>query len=117
MEKSVVYRTLSQLNQLLEKERLALKKLDMEQLAFIQKQKTALMYILRQNTTALSQECLDMVERIEKNNKRNSWLVRYGLKVFGHLRASNRRKQTLTYNPLGNSLNIDGSPRVVSRRL
>lgn len=117
MEKSFVCKTLKELNQLLEKERLALKKLDMEQLAHIQKQKTALVYILRQNTTALNQECMEMVELIKKNNKRNSWLMRYGLKVFGHLRGLNRLKQTLTYNPAGHSLNIDGSPKVVSRRL
>lgn len=117
MEKSFVCRTLGQLNLLLEKERLALKRLDMEQLAGIQKQKTALLYVLGQNTTALNQECRDMVDEIRKNNKRNSWLLRYGLKIFGHMRVGNRLKQTLTYNPAGQSLNIDDSPRVVSRRL
>ncbi len=117
MQKSFVFETLKQLNKLLEKERLALKNLDMEQLAMVQKKKTALLYVLGQNTTALNDECLEMVEEIKKNNKRNSWLMRYGLKVFGHMRASNRIRQALTYNPHGHSLNIDDSPRVVSRRL
>ncbi len=117
MQKSFVCGALGKLNQLLEKERVALKKLDMEQLALIQKQKTALLYVLGQNTTALNQECIDLVEQIRKNNKRNSWLLRYGLKVFGHLRSINRLKQTLTYNPAGHSLNVDGSPRVVNWRL
>lgn len=117
MDKSWVLKALEKMNELLITERVAIRNLDIQRLAAIQKEKTALVGILNENTVPLNQECIALANKISKNNKRNSWLLRYGLKMVDKLQEKNYTKRVLTYNPYGHSLNVDGSPKVVSQRM
>lgn len=116
MEHSTILKNLQSLNDLLIKERVAITKLDMNRLKVLQQEKTALLYLIREDGTELDEECLTITTKIRKSNKRNSWLLRHGLKVVKKLRSINLTKQTLTYNPHGTSLNFDGGPRLLTRR-
>lgn len=117
MEKSLVLKGLEKMNELLITERVAIRNLDVDRLAAVQKEKTALVAILNQNRVALNEEGIALTRKISRNNKRNSWLLRYGLKVVEKLQKKNFTKRALTYNPYGHSLNVDGSPRVVNQRM
>lgn len=116
MEQQTLVMKLQQLNELLIEERVAITQLRLEHLKRLQQKKATLLYSISEDESEVDETTQEIAKRIRRNNKRNSWLLRHGLKVVERLRSMNLAKQTLTYNPGGKSLNFDGSPRLLTRR-
>jgi hypothetical protein len=107
---------LRMLNELLVKERNAITQLQMQRLATIQREKTAILKKVAESEKCADPECLEMAARIQENNRRNRWLLRSGLHLIDKLQQDVHRRLALTYAPHGRALHIDAGPRILNQR-
>lgn len=117
MEQTTLRKQLEILNDLLIRERIAITNLQMDQLRNMQQDKTALLLAIGQIEETADAECRELARSVQANNKRNGWLLRSGLKLVARMQTLTRRKLVLTYTAHGRSLNIDGGPKILTRRL
>ena len=105
---------LHQLNELLVRERQAAISLKMNELEELRKEKVAVVIAIRENTTALDNELLVLLDEIKKNNDRNRKVLQFGLKMIERIQDNAFRSLALTYAPKGR-LQIGGGSRVFER--
>nr|WP_320009563.1 hypothetical protein [uncultured Desulfobulbus sp.] len=114
MKNDTLKQSLQAFNDLLVRERRAIAHLRMSQLHELQHEKIELMKVLNQQEDAVDEEEKAVIESIKKNNERNRMLLESGLKLVKRLQ-DNTFRRTLTYAPLGRSMQIGVGPRVLNR--
>ncbi len=115
-QKSELFKHLQMLNDLLVRERNAITHLQMNRLATIQQEKTAILKKVAESGKCSDPECLKLATKVQTNNQHNRWLLESSLQLVDKLQQDVHRRMAITYAPHGRSLHIDTGPRIMNRR-